>query len=123
MSLDPDDLLWLGAAEPGAQAAAGAAAEAGAIAREARTELLELRADVDRLFAISQTLWDLLRTEHGYDDATLRQKVAEFERAARAKRVEGAELPQCAQCGRPVARHRSSCMYCGMASVPDPFAR
>ena len=120
---DWDDTLGGAGMGSADAAAASAAAEAGAVARAARTQVAELAADVDRLFAITQAMWSLLRIEHGYDEATLRAKVAEIDRAARAKHAEGAELPPCIACGRPVSARRPRCMYCGAETPMDLFAR
>ena len=108
---------------PGNAVVLSAANEAGAVARSARTELAELSAEVDRLYAITQAMWEILKTQHGYDDATLRNTVAAFQETSRARKAEGAELPACAACGRTASRRRANCMYCGAATQMDPFAR
>jgi hypothetical protein len=108
---------------PGNSAVASAAAEAGSVARAARTEVAELAADVDRLFAITQALWEILKTERGYDDAALRNTVAAFQQTARTRKADGAELPPCVKCGRPVSRRHPKCIYCGADTPMDLFAR
>jgi len=123
MSDDFGAFIPPGGMGPGDAAAASAAAEAGAVARAARTQVAELSADVERLYTITQALWEILRTQHGYDEATLRNTVTAFQQTARARKSSGAELPPCAACGRPASRRRASCMYCGADTPMDPFAR
>ena len=108
---------------PGNSVVLSAANEAGAVARSARTEVAELAADVDRLFAITQALWEILRTERGYDDATLRNTVTAYQQTARNRKADGAELPPCVSCGRPVSRRHPKCIYCGADTPVDLFAR
>jgi hypothetical protein len=108
---------------PASSAVANAAAEAGSVARAARTEVAELTAEVDRLFAITQALWEILKTERGYDDSALRNTVTALQQSARARKAGGATLPPCAACGRPVSRRHPKCIYCGADTPMDVFAR
>ena len=124
MSMD-DPLLPLagGPGMGGVAAAVGAAADAGARAREAEFEVRALAADVDRLFNVAQALWQILKEEHGYDDDSLRRRVADVERA-RLAREEASDAPRpCIACGRAVSRRHSRCMYCHAVNPVDPFAR
>jgi hypothetical protein len=108
---------------PVSSAVANAAAEASTVARAARTEVAELSAEVDRLFMITQALWEIVKTERGYDDATLRNTVTAFQQSARTRKAGGAEVPPCAACGRPASRRHDRCIYCGAATPMDVFAR
>jgi len=108
---------------PGNSVVLSAATEAGSVARAARTEVAELAAEVDRLFAITQALWEILKTERGYDDSALRNTVTALQQSARTRKAGGAMLPPCAACGRPVSPRHPKCIYCGAATQMDPFAR
>lgn len=123
MSMDDAIVPLAGPGMGATGAVAGAAADAGARAREAQTAVLELTADVDRLFNVVNVLWQILKEDHGYDDETLRRRVADVERA-RLARDDASDAPRpCIACGRQVSRRRSRCMYCNAVNAADPFAR
>jgi hypothetical protein len=108
---------------PGNAVVLGAANEAGSVARAARTEVAELAAEVDRLFAITQALWEILKTERGYDDDALRNTVTALQQSARTRKADGVTMPPCEACGRHVSRRHPTCMFCGAPTRMDPFAR
>ena len=80
--------------------------------------------DVDKLFLITQALWELLKAECGYTDELLTQKVMEIDLSS--GRLDGkapkAERADCPSCGRKMGRH-PVCMYCGAVNVRSPFER
>jgi len=92
------------------QSARGAISEVGI-----KTENLAM--DVDKLFMITQALWELLKEEHGYTDETLIKKIAENGKVTKKERL------HCPSCGRKMGRH-PTCLYCG-AAAPErcPFER
>jgi len=80
--------------------------------------------DIDKLFLITHALWELLKTEHGYTDEVLAQKVLEVDMAD--GRLDGkvakTERPNCSSCGKKLSRH-PTCMYCGTVNIRCPFER
>ena len=92
---------------------------------EARLQAEGLAVDVDRLFMITQALWELLKEKHGYTDESLMKKITEID--LRDGKLDGKtarkERPNCPSCGRKMGRH-PTCLYCG-AEAPDrcPFDR
>jgi hypothetical protein len=123
-----DELLWWGgsfgggyASDGAAIAAAGAAHEAGATARQAATEVEFLSKDVERLYMVTHALWQLLKEEHGYDDAKLQRKVMALDLAEHDE-PKPPPLP-CPSCSRPVSRRHPRCIYCGAVCPQDVFAR
>ena len=100
------------------------AATASANATEARHQGERLQADVDKLFLITQALWELLKTEHGYTDEVLRQKVADIDLLD--GKLDGKapkeERPDCPSCGRKMGRV-PTCLYCGATPLRNPFER
>jgi ribosomal protein L32 len=89
---------------------------------EARRQNEALIADVDKLFMVAQALWEILKTEHGYTDELLANKVTEID--MRDGKLDGKaakkERPACPSCGRKMGRH-PVCVWCGTATIRDPF--
>jgi hypothetical protein len=94
-------------------------------AGEARTSMLFMQADIERLLMITEEFWNILKEKHGYTDEDLIQRVQAID--MQDGRLDGRVARQtpttCPQCGRPAARKRIACMYCGTASTEHPFAR
>ena len=80
--------------------------------------------DIDKLFLITRALWELLKTEHGYTDEVLTQKVAEIDLST--GRLDGKapkiERSNCSACARKLGRN-PTCMYCGAMNIRSPFER
>jgi len=83
-----------------------------------------LKADVDKLFMITQALWELLKTQHGYTDEWLVNKVTEIDLSDGKLdgKVAKKERPDCPSCGKKMGRH-PVCIWCGTATLRDPFER
>ena len=100
------------------------ASMASATANEARLQGENLTLDVEKLFLITQALWELLKKEHGYTDEMLQKKVVEID--MRDGRLDGkapkVERPNCPSCGRKMGR-LPACLYCGAVSQRLPFER
>lgn len=81
--------------------------------------------DIERLLMITEALWMLLKKEHGYTDDVLLQRIREID--LRDGELDGrvAVRPPgpCPECGRPLARKRPLCIYCGKPVEADPFMR
>lgn len=95
-----------------------------------RTHAVEQRIDavhhdIERLLMITEALWMLLKSEHGYKDADLVRLVGEID--LRDGSLDGRVAPKppqdCSHCHRPLFKSRPLCIYCGEAVTPDPFAR
>ena len=98
--------------------------EAGANARKAQSQIVEMGRDIDRLSMISQALWLILKEEHGYDDDVLRKKVMAIDMKERHDAKDGSAAPHpCPRCGRPFARRHARCIYCGAERAVDVFER
>ena len=93
-------------------------------ASEARRQNEILTADVDKLFMITQALWELLKTEHGYTDELLAEKITEVDLSDGKLdgKVAKKERPDCPSCRKKMGRH-PVCIWCGTATVRDPFER
>ena len=96
------------------------------LATEVRTQNEEIKFDVEKLFMITQALWEVLKHHHGYTDEQLEQMIQEID--LRDGRLDGkiaksTEREKCTQCGRTMMRKRMQCMYCGQAGKHNSFKR
>ncbi len=123
--LDALFLGWSMRQQAGTQRAEMTADQASYTARDARSQVDRMQADVERLLMITEALWIMLRDEHGYTDEQLLRKVQEID--MRDGRLDGKvakQAPsQCSQCGKVMGARRAACLYCGAASTEAPFKR
>jgi hypothetical protein len=87
--------------------------------------MLELQAEVERLFFITEALWRILREKYGMDDNELIKQITLID-------IEDGKLdgkkpkspPQpCPKCNRTVGRQRVKCLFCGEPIAQSPFER
>ena len=97
---------------------------ASANASEARLQGESLSIDVDKLFLITEALWELLKKEHGYTDEHLIKKVAEIDLSGGTLngKAPKRERPDCPSCGKKMGR-LPTCIYCGTITPRNPFER
>ena len=90
-----------------------------------RAQISLLRADVERLLMISESLWGLLKEKHGLQDGELLRRVEQVD--LRAGRLDGRVAPTepmaCPKCGRTLFKQRPACVYCGQGVERDLFQR
>lgn len=96
-----------------------------AASRPPEGEMTAVRADIERLLMITEALWTMMKDQFEYTDSHLIERIAEIDR--RDGKLDGrvaSQPPQvCPSCGRPSARKRSNCLYCGAVVPSEPFAR
>ncbi len=107
-------------------AAVTSSQNASRVAKEVRTKNEELSFDVEKLFLISQALWEILKHNHGYTDDQLEDMITDID--LRDGRLDGKiakapDLQKCEQCGRTLMRKKLQCMYCGESNPQQPFRR
>ncbi len=95
-------------------------------ASELRTQNESIQFDIERLFMITEALWEVLKHQHGYTDDQLVQMIQDIDR--RDGRLDGrvaksGERPTCTQCGRTVIQRQAACLYCGALVQQKPFER
>lgn len=102
-----------------------AASDAEAKARGALSRIEFLELELMRLSAVNEALWRILQEEHGWKDVKLQAMVTAIEEARRREHASGERPPQmpCANCGRPLQKRTSKCVYCGTPFSPDVFPR
>lgn len=94
-----------------ARAAAGAAQSA---AGSVRTDMAELRRQLDKTMMILEAVWSLCREAHGWTDQQLVDRVTEIDLRdgqldGKVRRV----ARPCPGCGRAIGADKSACMWCG----------
>ena len=101
-----------------AQTASRAAAAAGR-----QNDALSM--DVEKLFMITEALWNILKEKHGYTDENLAVMVQNID--LRDGQLDGKVAnqpnPACPKCGRTLMARHPVCIYCGTVSVQGPFER
>lgn len=84
--------------------------------RQAR-EIEALRRQVDRMALANQAIWELLREVHGVtdDDMLLRMEQIDLRDGRRDGKL-GAQVMNCAGCGRKTNSTRRHCVFCGAST-------
>lgn len=103
---------------PGIPPAQRAGSESGA-------EISELRADIERLYFITEALWRILKEKNGLgEDEIIRQITMIDMEDGRLDSRKAKTPPQpCPKCGRTLGRQRNKCMFCGELIAVNPFER
>jgi hypothetical protein len=83
------------------------------------------RLDVEKLFMITEAMWNILKEKHGYADEDLIRMVQDID--LRDGQLDGQvgkqPNPPCSNCGRILMGKQPTCMYCGAVSTRAPFER
>ena len=94
-------------------------------ANRARTEIENVKFDVEKLLMITEALWIILKEQLGYDDEELIRRINEID--MRDGRLDGkvkeSVNPNCPECDRVLIGRMNKCLYCGTEVDRDPFER
>ena len=92
---------------------------------EPRGDIEELKAEVERLYFITEALWRILKEKHGLDENEIVRQITMIDMEDGKLDQRKAKTPPkpCPKCGRVVAKQRAKCMYCGELIVANPFER
>ena len=110
------------AAHHAQNAASKGAARAEGKARSVERQLRAIQANLAKSMMITETLWELLRDEHGWTDEDLYKKLYEIDMrdgVLDGKNKRAAE--PCPQCGRTVSARHPACLYCGQVMDSSVF--
>ena len=93
--------------------------------RSDSAEIGQLRADVERLYFITEALWRILREKQGLGDQEIIRQIAAIDMEdGKLDGRKAATPPQpCPKCGRTLVKQRVKCMYCGEFIAVNPFER
>lgn len=103
---------------------------AGKMASRAAAEVLTqneaIKFDIEKLFMITEALWEILKHQHGYADDQLTQMIQNID--LRDGKLDGkvkkTALPSaCTDCGRTLIQRQAKCLYCGTPVTKKPFDR
>jgi hypothetical protein len=88
-------------------------------------DVVQLKADVERLYFITEALWRILREKFALPDEEILRQIATID--MEDGKLDGRKAPQapqpCPKCGRTLAKQRMKCMYCGEFIAQNPFER
>ena len=92
---------------------------------ERTSDMVEMQADIERLYFITEALWRILKEKHGLDDLEIVRQITTID--LEDGKLDGRKVktpPQpCPKCGRVLGKQRTKCMYCGELIVVNPFER
>ena len=87
--------------------------------------IIELQAEVERLFFITEALWRILKEKHEMDDNELVKQITLIDiedGRLDGKKPKSPPLP-CPKCNRVIGRQRVKCIFCGEPIAQSPFER
>ncbi len=88
-----------------------------------KSELTELRDQVERLTLLNQALWELIRARLNVSDAELEQLAQEIDLRDGKQDGKLTSHPlKCPNCGRVSNSRHRKCLYCGLLFETDLFA-
>ena len=95
-------------------------------ASEVRIKNESMQFDIEKLFMITEALWEILKQQHGYTDDQLVEMIQEVD--LRDGKLDGkvaksGERPIYHAWGRTLIRNQISCLYCGADAPQQPFER
>ena len=92
---------------------------------DAPANVAEMRADIERLYFITEALWRILKEKHGLDDLEIVRQITAIDMEDGKLDGRKAKTPPqpCPKCGRTLGKQRTKCMYCGELIVVNPFER
>lgn len=88
-----------------------------------KSDLVELRDQVERLTLLNQALWELIRARLNVTDAELEQLAQEIDLRDGKQDGKLTSHPlKCPNCGRVSNSRHRKCLYCGLLFETDLFA-
>ena len=112
-------------AAAGTRQAESTARRASAKASELRTEVEFMKMDIEKLLMVTESLWGILKEQHGYSDGDLIQRIEKID--LRDGKLDGKVAKQgpsvCPNCSRTLIGNRPVCLYCGTPITRHPFER
>ncbi len=92
---------------------------------EPLADAAEMRADIERLYFITEALWRILKEKHGLEDLEIVRQITVIDMEDGKLDGKKARTPPepCPKCGRVIGKQRTKCMYCGELIAVNPFER
>lgn len=95
-------------------------------ASRAEHKQVYLEHQVERLLMITESLWEMMKEQHGYTDDDLTTRVQNID--LRDGKLDGKVSPEskiytCSNCKRKLSNHHVVCIYCGTMVKREVFER
>jgi len=92
---------------------------------ESPSDAAEMKADIERLYFITEALWRILKEKHGLEDLEIVRQITAIDMEdGRLDNRKAASPPKpCPKCARVLGKQRSKCIYCGELIPVEPFER
>ena len=94
-------------------------------ADDVRRQNESMKYDIEKLFMITESLWIILKDQHGYTDDQLATMIHDID--LRDGTLDGKIAkqpnPACRKCNRVLTDKHPVCLYCGTPAVRDPFEK
>ena len=91
---------------------------------DASLQVTRLREDLERLYLITQALWQMVKTATGATDEQLQEKIRQIDAEdgrSDGRNTEVTRPIDCPVCHRRILSGQSFCLYCGAAAEASPF--
>ena len=91
---------------------------------DASLQVTRLREDLERLYLITQALWQMVKTATGATDEQLQEKIRQIDAEdgrSDGRNTEVTRPIDCPVCHRRILSGQSFCLYCGAAAEAGPF--
>ena len=92
---------------------------------EPHADLEEMKAEIERLYFITEALWRILKEKNGLDENEIIRQITMIDLEDGKLDGRKAKTPPkpCPKCGRVISKQRAKCMYCGELIAVNPFER
>ena len=92
---------------------------------ESIADIAEMKAEIERLYFITEALWRILKEKHGLDENEIVRQITmiDLEDGKLDQRKAKTPPQPCPKCGRVLGKQRVKCMYCGELIAVNPFER
>ncbi len=86
-------------------------------------QLTLMQGDIEKLFMITEALWEILKYQHGYTDDQLVEMIhnIDLKDGKLDGKVARTPAPPCPSCSRPLPLRQATCLYCGAPNTHSPF--
>ncbi len=84
-------------------------------ADQAQAKITALEMEVAKLLSLSEALWSIIKESHKLEDPYLIDllKQVQEKNGTSNGRLRKKDAAKCSDCGKPILKSQSKCMYCG----------
>jgi len=94
-------------------------------AESAKREAEYLKHDINKLYMITEALWQMLKENCKINDDEISKRIMEIDMkdGRLDNKTISAKPKKCPKCERTISKKHTLCIYCGTAVEKDPFSR